>query len=99
MDKTKKNTWYDCLINYISEPARESVGGSKDKIVGLFYEKHTQTNCVWERGRGKKLSKLREQNIKKLFTSEKNKNKEQKTKKDRIIRDILTLFEKVQEKE
>ena len=41
MDKTKKNTWYDCLINYISEPARESVGGSKDKIVGLFYEKHT----------------------------------------------------------
>ena len=26
-----KNTWYNCLINYILEPMRESVGSSKDK--------------------------------------------------------------------
>ena len=31
-----KNTWYDWLINYITEPMRKSVGGSKDKIVSLF---------------------------------------------------------------
>ena len=31
-----KNTWYDWLINYITEPMRKSVGGFKDKIVSLF---------------------------------------------------------------
>ena len=31
-----KNTWYDWLINYISDPVRESVGVFKDKIVRLF---------------------------------------------------------------
>ena len=31
-----KNTWYDWLINYTSEPIRKSTGGFKDKIVSLF---------------------------------------------------------------
>ena len=31
-----KNTWYDWLINYISEPKRKSVRGFKGKIVSLF---------------------------------------------------------------
>ena len=31
-----KNTWYDRLINYISEPIRKSVGGFKEKTVSLF---------------------------------------------------------------
>ena len=45
-------------------------------------------------GTGKKLSKPRKQNIKKPFISEKNKKI-----KDRIIRDIRTLFETEQENE
>ena len=28
-----KNTWYDWLINYISDLVRESVGVFKDKVV------------------------------------------------------------------
>ena len=31
-----KNTWYDWLINYISEPIRKSVDGFKGKIVSFF---------------------------------------------------------------
>ena len=45
-------------------------------------------------GTGKKLSKPRKQNIKKSFISEENKKI-----KDRIIRDIRTLFETEQENE
>ena len=45
-------------------------------------------------GTGKKLSKPRKQNIKKPFISEENKKI-----KDRIIRDIRTLFETEQENE
>ena len=50
-----KNTWYDWLINYTSEPIRKSTGGFKDKIVSLF-----QKNAP-------KLSKSKTQN-KKLET-------------------------------
>ena len=46
-------------------------------------------------GRGKKLSKIRKQNIKKPFISEEKKEKV----KDRIIRDIWKLFETKEEKE
>ena len=47
-----KNTWYDCLITYIPEPIRESVGGFKDEIVfKINSTKHKLS------GRGKKLSK------------------------------------------
>ena len=47
-----KNTWYDCLITYIPEPIRESVGGFKDEIVfKINLTKHKLS------GRGKKLSK------------------------------------------
>ena len=31
-----KSTWYVCLINYIPEPIRKSIGGLKDKIVSPF---------------------------------------------------------------
>ena len=30
-----KNTWYDWLINYISETISKAVGGFKDKVVSL----------------------------------------------------------------
>ena len=50
-----KNTWYDWLINYTSEPIRKSTGGFKDKTVSLF-QKNTP-----------KLSKSKTQN-KKLET-------------------------------
>ena len=46
-------------------------------------------------GRGQKLSKPRKQNIKKPFISQKNKEKIQ----DRIIRDILKLYETEEGKE
>ena len=28
--KPSKNTWYDCLINYISDLIRKSIGGGKN---------------------------------------------------------------------
>ena len=46
-------------------------------------------------GRGKKLKKPNKQNIKKPFIPEENKEKI----KDIIFRDILTFFEKEEEKE
>ena len=43
--------WYDWLINYISEPIKESVGWVKDQIISLFktkdYSKAFLTNCLW----------------------------------------------------
>ena len=85
-----KNIWYDWLINYIPEPIRKSVGSFKDKFVRLF-KTNTSKQTVY--GRGQKLRKPRKPNIKKAFTSEKNKEKV----KDRIIRDILKLFETEEE--
>ena len=85
-----KRTWYDWLINYIPKPIRKNVGGFKDKIISLF-KTGTPKGTVY--GRGKKISKPRKQNMKKLFISEENREKS----KDRIIRDIRTFLE--QEKE
>ena len=81
-----KNTLYDWLINYIPNPIRKSVGGFKDKIVSLF-KTNTPKQTVY--GRRKKLSKPKKQNIKKSFVSEEDKEKI----KDRIIRDIWTIFD------
>ena len=54
-----KNIWYNSLNNYIPEPIRKSVGGSKDKIVSIFKTNAPkQTVCK----RGKKLSKSKTQN-------------------------------------
>ena len=54
-----KNTWYDCLINYIPDPSRKSLGGFKDNIVSLF-KTNAPNQTVY--GRGKKLSKPKTQN-------------------------------------
>ena len=59
-----KNTCYDWLINYISEPIRKSVGGFKDKIVNLF---KTNTPKQTAYGRGKKLSKQKKLSKHKKF--------------------------------
>ena len=64
---------------------RKSLGAFEDKVISLFRTK-THKQIVY--GTGKKLSKPRKQNIKKPFIS-----KENKKIKDRIIRDIQTLFE------
>ena len=45
-----KNTWYDCLINYISDPIRKSVEGLKDKSLSLFKTK-TPKQAMYRRGR------------------------------------------------
>ena len=46
-----KNNWYDCLINYILELIRETVGGFKDKIVSLFNIRQTYLSkqCMGEK--------------------------------------------------
>ena len=87
-----KNTWYgwyDWLINYIPEPIEKTVGGVKEKIMVLFktkdYSKPEPVKIVYRRG--KKLRKLKTQNIRNPFTLKK------KEIKDRIIRDIWTLYE------
>ena len=48
------NTWYDWLINYITEPKRKSIGGFKDKILSLFKTNRPKQTVY---GRGKKLIK------------------------------------------
>ena len=65
--------------------------GFKDKIVSLF-KTNTPQQTVY--GRGKKLRKPKTQNIRKPFILENNKKN-----KDRIIRDIQTLFETEEKKE
>ena len=78
------------LINYIPEPIKKLWVGLKDKIMSLFKTKDYSTpKCVKiEFGGGKKQS---EENIIKsiinLFKLKKN-----EAIKDRIIRDIRTLF-------
>ena len=47
-----KNTWHNCLINYVFEPIRKSVGGFKDKILSLF-----KTNTPEKNVYGRKESK------------------------------------------
>ena len=84
-----KNTWYGWLINYIPEPIRKSVGGFKDKIVSLF-KKNTTKQTVY--GRGKKVTKAKSQNKVNRIRNPLILKKKRRIK-DRIIRDISTLFE------
>ena len=67
-----ERTQYDWLINYIPKPIRKNVAGFKDKIISLF-KTGTPKGTVY--GRGKKISKPRKQNIKKLFILEENREK------------------------
>ena len=71
-----KNTWYDCLINYISEPIRNSLVGFKHIFVSRF---NTPKQIVF--GRGKKLSKAKTQN---KINNIRNPFKLKKKKKDKI---------------
>ena len=41
-----KNTWYDCLINYIPEPIRKRADGFKDKV--FLKQTHLNKVCVGE---------------------------------------------------
>ena len=79
-----KNTWYDWLINYITEPMRKSVGGFKDKIVSLF-----KTNKQKQTMFGEERNQLnqRKNKILKSFSI----RKEQRKIKDGIFRGIRTL--------
>ena len=83
-----ENTWCDCLINYIPDPTRKSVGGFKDKSLSLFKTK-TSKQAMYRRG--KKLSKPETQN--------KKKEKIQIDKIEGIIRNILIRFETEEKKE
>ena len=52
------NTWYDLLINYITETIRKTVSCIKDKIVNVFKTiTHIDYNKKAVYGRGKKPSK------------------------------------------
>ena len=87
-----RNTWYDLLINYIPEPITKSVGGFKENVIRLV-KTNSPKQTVY--GRGTKLSKPKTQNnIKIPFLL---KRKEKKVQ-NRIIRDILALFETEEEK-
>ena len=65
-----KNNWYGQIINYITEPIRNSVGGFKDKIVSPV-RTNTPKQTVY--GIGKRLSKPKIQNIKNPFMLKKKK--------------------------
>ena len=94
-----KNTWhdwYDWLINYIPEPMQKTVGGVKDQIMSLyktkFYSKPEPVKIL--QGGGKKQS---EENIIKGIRNLYKVKIENEAIKDRIIRDIRTLFEQQEE--
>ena len=79
IEKKYLNTWYDWLIDYITEPIRKIIGGFKDKVVSLF-NTNTPKQTAYERG--KKLNKPKTQkkseeniinNIRSLFTIKKKK--------------------------
>ena len=74
-------------------PIRKSVGGFKDKVIGLF-KTNSSKKTLYERG--KKLSKPKIQNkIRNPFILIKKKYRI----KDRITRDIWALFEQQEEEE
>ena len=90
-----KNTWYDWsdwLINYIPEPIKKNVDEVKNQIMSLFktkdYSKPERVKTM--DGGGKKKSK---ENIIKSIRNLFKLKKENETIKDRIIRDITTLFQ------
>ena len=60
-----KNNQYDCLINYIPEPTRESAVSFKNEVISLF-KTNTTKQTVY--GRGKKISKPKTQNQKFFYT-------------------------------
>ena len=87
-----KNICHDWLINHIPKSIRKSLVVFKDKIVSLF-KTNTPKQSVY--GRGKKLSKPRNQNIKKPFILKEYKKKII----NKTIRNIQILFETEEEKE
>ena len=89
--KFSKNTWYDWLINYIPELLRRSVGGFKDVIESLFKTNKPKQTVY---GGQKKLSKSKQKTLENLLYGKKTKRI-----KNRIIRDILKLFEGEAEKQ
>ena len=68
-----KNTWYDCLINYIPEPIRKIVSALKDEIASLYMsimlEQTVPEKTVY--GRGQKLSKSKKPELLKSFLYQK----------------------------
>ena len=89
-----KNTWDDRLINYIPKSIKKSVGGSKDskvlKIVSLFKTNTPKKLCIGE----ERNSENHEHKTLEILSYQKKKKI-----KDRIIRDIWTLFETEEGKE
>ena len=90
-----RNTWYDqynWLINYIPEPIQKALGEVTDQIMSPFktkdYSKPEPVKIVY--GGEKKQSK---ENIIKSIRNLFNLKKENEAIKDRMFRDIRTLFE------
>ena len=77
------------LVNYFPEPIRKSVGGFKDTTISIF-----KTNIPKQTGRmGEERSYTNQKNV----TLKSLLSQKRKKKKDGIIRDIQTLFEKEEE--
>ena len=94
-----ENIWYNWSINYIPEPIRKTIGGIKDKVVNLFktntpenYGKQTMYQSE-NKPSQLKIQKQTEDNIIKSIRNPFKLKKENKAIKDRIIRDIRTLFD------
>ena len=87
-----RNIWYDWFIDYIHEAISKNVAGFKDEIISFFRTNTPKQNVY---GRGKKLSNIKRQNIRKPFISEVNKKKN----KAKMIRDIWTFLEPEEKKE
>ena len=90
---TKNNCydWCDWLINYILEPIINSVAGFKDQIMSLFKTKDYSKPKPVKTGYGSG-NKESEENIIKSIRNLCQLKKEKEEIKDRILRDIRTLF-------
>ena len=69
-----KNTWYNWLVNYVTDPIRKRVASFKNKAVSLF-NPNTPKQTVY--GRGKKVSQPKTQNTRKSFLSKEKKIKQE----------------------
>ena len=97
-----KNTLYDWLINYIPEPIKKRWVVLKIDLF-IFFKQTSGKQTMW--GKGKKPNKLKIQkqsekdNIIKIIRKLFELKKENEGIKDKIIRDINTLFEEEEEEE
>ena len=55
-----KNTWYDCLINYIPDSIKKCVGDFKEKLLVFLRHIYLSKQCI---GKPKQQNKIRNPSI------------------------------------